>query len=221
MRMNFSASALLATFLASTVAYAADPRVIFTQVRSSVLPLELRDAKNQQIGAHTAIVFALRQVVVACDVLGSSAKPVVIAGTRTLAASVRARDVQRNLCLLDVPDLEAPAAIIAATDAVPAVGTRVYAISNALGLGVGISEGVVAGNREFGQLRYIQFSAPISPGSEGGALVNEAGQVIGVIDYRHRDGQNVNFAAPAQWFSEIEARNVKVDERQNIPIARC
>jgi tetratricopeptide (TPR) repeat protein len=216
MRINPKTTVSLTTFfLAVTLAHAADPREIYTQLRTSVLQLELRNAKDQPSGAYTAIVVAPRQVAVACDVLSSSAKTVVITGARTLSASVRARDLQRNLCLLDVTDLDAPAAKLAAVEATPAVGARVYAISNALGLGVGISEGVVAGIREFGDRRYIQFSAPISPGSEGGALVNDAGQLIGVIDYRHRDGQNVNFAAPAQWLAEIEGRKVTVDDKQN------
>lgn len=214
MDVSKAALVLLAALCSAFAAHAADPRDIYTQLRASVLPLELRDAKSAQVGAHTAIVVAPRQVVMACDLLSGNTQPRIIANSRPLSASVRARDVQRNLCLLDVPDLDAPAAKWTASDAMPAVGARVYAVSNALGLGVGISEGVVAGVREFGDRRYIQFSAPISPGSEGGALVNDAGQLIGVIDYRHRDGQNVNFAAPAQWIAEIEARKVTVDENQ-------
>jgi hypothetical protein len=31
--------------------------------------------------------------------------------------------------------------------------------------------------------------------------------LLGVIDYRQREGQNVNFAMPAAWASMIEARH--------------
>ena len=62
-----------------------------------------------------------------------------------------------------------------------------------------ISEGVVAGIRHFPAGDYIQFSAPISPGSEGGALVDEQGRLVGVIDYRRRDGQNENYQYDTLW----------------------
>ena len=208
-------AALSTTLLwAGTAAHGADPREIFSQVRLSVLPLEMRDANGNPTGTHTAIVVAPRQVISACDVLDGGFKPFVVSATGPLQANTKARDPQRNLCLLDVPALEAPAASLIAANAMPTAGARVYAVSNALGLGVGISEGVVAGIREVADRRYIQFSAPISPGSEGGALVNDAGQVVGVIDYRRRDGQNVNFAAPAQWITEVEARNTDDSARR-------
>jgi tetratricopeptide (TPR) repeat protein len=214
--LNGLTKALLMALLTahSTGALCADPSKIFVQLRNSVLAIEMRDAKGTPTSTHTAIVAAPRRVITACDVLDGAVTPFVLSGTTAHKGELKARDTQRNLCLLDVAELDAPVAPLPATPAMPAVGARVYAVSNALGLGVGITEGVVAGIREFADRRYIQFSAPISPGSEGGALVNEAGQIIGVIDYRHRDGQNVNFAAPAQWIAEVEARKVPDGGRQ-------
>jgi len=67
--------------------------------------------------------------------------------------------------------------------------------------------------RRFSVGDYVQFTAPISPGSEGGALVDEAGALVGIIDYRRRDGQNVNFASLAAWVDEIEARAARSVEQ--------
>ncbi len=47
---------------------------------------------------------------------------------------------------------------------------------------------------------YIQFSAPASPGSSGGALLNENGQLIGIITSQHKKGQNINFALPNEYY---------------------
>ena len=41
---------------------------------------------------------------------------------------------------------------------------------------------------------WIQTTAPISHGSSGGALFNEAGKVIGITSAFRTDGQNLNFA---------------------------
>ena len=81
-----------------------------------------------------------------------------------------------------------------------------FAVSNALQLGLSISEGVVSGIRDFGGDTYIQFTAAIAPGSEGGGLFDVDGRLLGFITYRARDGQNVNFAIPIRRLAEIEKR---------------
>ena len=42
------------------------------------------------------------------------------------------------------------------------------------------ANGLVSGLRAYNGMDYIQMTAPISPGSSGGPLVNEKGRVIGV-----------------------------------------
>lgn len=207
---------LLVGILPSQPVRAVDARQVFAQVAPSVLVLEPLDEAGTRLGAHTAIAVGAEEAVSACDVLDGAHELIVRAGDRPLKAQVKRRDAQRNLCLLAVPDLAGPVGAPGVADGLPAAGEHVYAVSNALGLGVGISEGMVSGIRSFGSDRYIQFTAPVSPGSEGGALIDARGRLLGVIDYRHRDGQNVNFAAPAQWIREIEARSAADDGRQQL-----
>ena len=58
-----------------------------------------------------------------------------------------------------------------------------------------VTAGVVSSQmlREDG-VPEIQFSAPISSGNSGGALLNDDGQVIGVTTETYVKGQNINFA---------------------------
>ena len=75
------------------------------------------------------------------------------------------------------------------------VGSRVYALGAPRGLEGSLSEGLVSAVRrgpevglEFAGTDIIQFTAPISPGSSGGPLLNGYGQVVGLVDRRvHRD----------------------------------
>jgi len=46
---------------------------------------------------------------------------------------------------------------------------------------------------------YYQITAPISPGSSGGPIINEAGHVIGVSTYFIIGGQNLNFSVPSVY----------------------
>ncbi len=80
----------------------------------------------------------------------------------------------------------------------PPVGERVYAIGSPKGLDASLSEGIVSGRREGNEESPgLQFTAPVSPGSSGGPLLNATGQVVGVVTALRRGGQNLNFAVPA------------------------
>ncbi len=63
------------------------------------------------------------------------------------------------------------------------VGDDVVAIGNPLGLTLSTSSGVVSGlNREVaGTAGHIQFDATVNPGSSGGPLINDRGQVVGIV----------------------------------------
>ena len=85
------------------------------------------------------------------------------------------------------------------TPQLPKVGEKVFAIGNPLSLRNTISTGIVSGlrEREDGHTE-IQFTAPISPGSSGGPLFNDSGQVIGVTSAFIEGGQNLNLAMPIE-----------------------
>jgi len=76
-------------------------------------------------------------------------------------------------------------------------GERVYAIGNPRGLEQSISEGIVSGLREEDGILWIQHSAPISPGSSGGALISSRGELLGINSWFLRESQGLNFAVPA------------------------
>ena len=82
-------------------------------------------------------------------------------------------------------------------------GTSVVAIGSPKGLINTVSDGIVSYQFEEDGIPMIQITAPISPGSSGGALFNDNGKVIGVTTsvYNTKDeygkdtgAQNLNFA---------------------------
>ncbi len=189
---------------APLLATAATPAEVFTRAGAGIVVLEALNGKGQPLGVQSATVIGAGRLVTACNGLEDAASLQVTAQSGKFPAAVTARDRERNLCLLATDGLkETPLSV--GTSA-PPTGSRILAISNALALGIGISEGVISGTRTFTVGSFIQFTAPISPGSEGGALLDEEGRLLGIIDYRRRDGQNVNFASPAAWISEVETR---------------
>ncbi len=189
----------------TTEAAALSPTELYTRAGQTVLLLEGRDANDAVTRQASAIALGDGVAATQCDLLVDASKWQVTQGARSYAAYPRERDETRNLCRLDVPGLRAPTPVVAAREHTQ-VGQRVYAIGNALGLGLSLSEGLVSGIRSFGGESWIQTTAALANGSEGGALFDEAGRLVGITDYGRRDGQNVNFAAPAAWLSEIAAR---------------
>jgi S1-C subfamily serine protease len=78
----------------------------------------------------------------------------------------------------------------------PEPGSRIYAIANPERMTRTIAQGLLSGLRP----DLLQFDAPISKGSSGGALFDESGHLLGVIlGYLNEIGaQNLNFAIPAE-----------------------
>lgn len=74
-------------------------------------------------------------------------------------------------------------------------GDPVYALGSSLGYTDTFSEGIVSNvERMVNGKACIQITAPISQGNSGGPLVNENGEVIGIITLQAYEGQNINFA---------------------------
>lgn len=73
-------------------------------------------------------------------------------------------------------------------------GQRVVAIGSPLGLLNTVSDGIIAGFREIREVSMIQHTAPTSPGSSGGALLNMYGELVGIVKGGFDDGQNLNLA---------------------------
>jgi S1-C subfamily serine protease len=85
---------------------------------------------------------------------------------------------------------------LAVSGARPEVGQRVVVLGSPLGLEHTVTEGMVSAIRSIkGRGEFLQISAPISPGSSGGPVVNMNGQVIGIATFQVR-GQQINFAVP-------------------------
>ena len=79
------------------------------------------------------------------------------------------------------------------------IGEKIYTISNPQGLEFVFSDGMINQSTK----DYIQFSAPISGGSSGGALLNKKGNLLGIITSQliPSEAQNINFALPNEYFA--------------------
>jgi S1-C subfamily serine protease len=105
----------------------------------------------------------------------------------TSAAEIKTSDAKQDIATLTPAKL--PETLVPATlGGKLAVGDDVVAIGNPLGLTATTTSGVVSGldrvlARSTGgdQTGLIQFDAAVNPGSSGGPLINDRGQVTGIV----------------------------------------
>lgn len=80
------------------------------------------------------------------------------------------------------------------------VGQAVYVAGNPRGWEGTFSSGIISsirGNKD------IQITAPISPGSSGGPVLNDKGEVIGISRATFTKAQNLNFAVPSNKLRDL------------------
>ena len=112
-----------------------------------------------------------------------------------------AADKSVDLILLRVSTLNKPALVFTSETVSP--GQKVYVIGSPKGLPATISDGIVSGMRDFEGYKLIQMTAPISPGSSGGPVLNSKGQLIGISVSQLTEGQNLNFAIPKSYLEVL------------------
>lgn len=86
-------------------------------------------------------------------------------------------------------------------------GDPIVAIGNPMGLEDTVSNGLVSARRKVdGGLEVLQVSAPIAPGSSGGPLFNDRGEVVGVATAVLTSGQNLAFGVPTAYLAPMIQR---------------
>ena len=108
----------------------------------------------------------------------------VLSDGRRVAARVRGTDPESDLAVLKAEEGNLPAMTFAASDNIQ-VGDVVLAIGNPFGLGNTVTMGIVSalGRNYLGVNRFedfIQTDAAINPGNSGGALIDTAGNLVGI-----------------------------------------
>jgi hypothetical protein len=111
-------------------------------------------------------------------------------------------DTVHDLVLLNVTDAKSPS-LPFADSRQAAVGDEVFAVGNPQGLEGTFSQGIVSSIRDVESETLLQITAPISPGSSGGPVLNSEGKVIGIAAATFNGGQNLNFAVPANYLASL------------------
>jgi tetratricopeptide (TPR) repeat protein len=178
-----------------------DLKALAKKARPAVMLLVVSDAAGKEIATGTGfLVSSDGKLITNHHVIEGAANAVAKAENGGLfpIEGVLADDPKNDLVLLKLKGKDLPFLTLGDSDKIE-VGTRIAVIGSPLGLEGTLSEGIVSANRDFtGDMRLLQLTAAISPGSSGSPVINNEGYVIGVAAALLRGGQALNFAVPAE-----------------------
>lgn len=204
MKQLFVAIALLLD--APTFGAELTPAQIFRAASPSIVVVETYAEGGNPIAQGSGVSISNQQVVTNCHVFKDASSARVIYLTRSLVASLVLSDVERDLCILKVSDLTAPAAKFGSTASLQ-VGERAYAIGAPQGFTLTLTDGLISSLRPVSGGNVIQTSAAISPGSSGGGLFNDRAELVGITTLYFKDSPQLNFAVPVEWIYELPQRS--------------
>ncbi|MBL8518929.1 MAG: trypsin-like peptidase domain-containing protein [Betaproteobacteria bacterium] len=178
------------------------PDEIYTDVTNSVAKVIVSDFNGNPVSTGSAVVIAPGILITNCHVVKDGRQIQVKFPKETFSASVQTRNEERDLCHLYAGNITARPVPVSSANTLK-VGQKVYAIGSPQGLENTLSEGLVSALREVDGGKIIQTSAAVSPGSSGGGLFDTFGNLVGVVTFQARQGQNLNFALPADWIGNV------------------
>ena len=172
---------------------------------------------NQSLGSGVIVDAAQGLVVTNHHVIeGADEVSVTLADGRTMQAEFVGSDPDTDVALMRIPVPEgAPLTALPMADSSGLrVGDFVVAVGNPFGIGQTVTSGIVSavgrtGLQGLGYQNFIQTDASINPGNSGGALVNLAGQLVGIntASFNPRGSMAGNiglgFAIPSNLASDI------------------
>lgn len=176
-----------------------DPSEIAAEVEKSVFTVEARagfgSAWVLSSGSGTSRLVTNFHVVEDAWVNGVKAIR-LLQDDQTFGARIVQVAEAADLALIEV-DTTFPALKVSRSE--PPAGSSVLVVGSPLGLGGSVSSGVVSAYRLGDGERFMQFTAPISPGNSGGPVVDEQGQVIGVAvaKFVGSGAEGLGFAIPS------------------------
>lgn len=125
-------------------------------------------------------------------------------------------DDQKDIAILKLKGFKLPTVTLGDSDKAE-TGDAIIVISSPEGLTNSLSTGVISGVRRLDTHRVFQITAPISQGSSGGALFDANGELIGIVTYVFKSGQNINFAVPINYARGMIGEGVKLTLAQLQP----
>ena len=176
---------------------------------AATVSLEMKDSTGTTLSFGSGFFVKPNQIATNFHVIAGARQgtaKLVGKDTRYQIEGIVATDKENDLAVLNVTASGVTPLPLGDSDTVN-IGAKVYVAGNPKGLEGTFSDGLIS-RRERHPKKRLQMTAPISPGSSGGPVLNSKGEVIGISVAAHRalDAQNLNFAIPSKYLKALLAK---------------
>lgn len=128
------------------------------------------------------------------------------AGKAFTVQTIIATDEGADLALLQMDASCVNATPLQIADKSPTEGEPIILVSNPQGSGWQVSPGAVGRIWQFINFgKRLQITAGVFPGSSGGPVLNQQGQVVGIAVMSMTSSDNLNFAVPVENLKSLQA----------------
>jgi hypothetical protein len=185
-------------------------------VSQKVVTIEAIGSESQDAQTGSGFFVTEDGKVATCAHLVEGAKSIrvkTLSGAEFKLMSVVSVDSTKDLAILSVAT--DGAACFDHSGPEVSVGTRIAVLGNPLGLRGSLTDGVVSAIRGGADdVRFLQISAPVSPGSSGSPVVSLAGDLLGMVGARAQGGEGIGFALASEeiWAAINQAAAEKDDQ---------
>lgn len=213
-RVGVAAGLALAGMLSAALPAAAqDQETVAAKIARENLPsvvtLIALDERDQPLALGSGFFITRDGVIVTNAHVVTSANRVLVRWRGQNGAAVKILNFARKYDLVTIQTsfTSTPTVLLADSDAA-AAGQDVIVLGSPQGLEGTVSTGIIGGIRTIAGARYLQITAPISPGSSGGPVFNSQGRVIAISTATSAKGQNLNFALPVNLLRDVPPASI-------------
>jgi len=175
----------------------------------SILPVHPPANRSEEPEGSGVVIGTGKLIATADHVIGNATRVLVRTITgHVLNAEIILRDKTTDVALLEISRALKPIAY----GAKPRMGDSTCAIGNSFGLGISMACGIVSAQHLSGTgfniiEDFVQTDAAVNPGMSGGALVNDKGELIGLLSaiFTKKSDSNigVNFAVSSSLLDRV------------------
>lgn len=180
---------------------------VFEEVKDAIVIIRTYNDKGEEDGEGTGFFFDKNGFIVTnYHILAGAHRIEIILtnGEKSWNASIVKSDDKKDIAIIKTDLLPSQVLFIDNSESMP-IGEEIITIGNPLGYELSVSTGIISAFRNDNEGKFIQITAPVSPGNSGGPLISKNGAVIGIVTSRvdNISAQNLNFAIPISYLIDL------------------
>jgi len=160
--------------------------------------------KDGKIFVGSGVVLDHNLVATNCHVTRHAKAIVVGKGALRYHAASQRADVKHDLCILEAPGMQLPAASLGSASRL-SIGEPIYLYGYPRAIGIAFAEGRIEGLHPYDGSLIIETSAAFVQGASGSGIFDQDGRLVGLATFLSAGGKAGHYAIPADWIPGLIA----------------